>query len=546
MENSNQQTLNFQTHPKVYKHWKLSINGNIATIAMNVQEDGGYREGYKLKLNSYDVSVDIELSDAVNRLRFEHPEVSVVCIESAREGIFCAGANIFMLGQSSHSHKVNFCKYTNETRNTIEEATNKSNQYYVASIKGIASGGGYELAMACEEIHLVDDRKSSVSLPEVPYLGVLPGTGGLTRLVDKRKVRKDHADVFCTLPEGVKGQRAVEWKLVDFIHPTSNYDSALQNRLKELAKNGNNAKGIVLEPIIVEQYDNTFQYKYITLEIDQTKRHAKLIIKGPERSDSDISSNPDSLKSGWYALEMWRELQNAILQLRFNYEEIGVVSITTIGNAQNIIKLDDALLSKKDHWFIREVLLLQARVLKMIDVTAKSFFSFITPHSCFAGSLFEIALASDRIYMQNVTDNTIALSSYNNSCAFMCHGLSRLENRFYQDDSHIKKVIEHINKPLSAETAYNLGLVTEIPDDIDWDDEIRIVVEERLSLSPDSLTGLEANLRFVGPETTESRIFGRLSAWQNWIFTRPNATGEHGALTSYGKTTKPHFQWSRT
>lgn len=539
--------IRFSTQPDRYKHLKLSIDGPIARITLNVQEDEGLRPTYKLKLNSYDLSVDIELDDAVNRLRFEHPEVSVVCIESGQDAVFCAGANIFMLGQSDHSHKVNFCKFTNETRINIEEATTRSNQTYVAACNGIAAGGGYELALACAEIHLIDDRNSTVSLPEVPYLGVLPGTGGLTRVVDKRKVRRDRADIFCTTAEGIKGKRAVEWGLVDFVHPTSVFKDNVNARLHELVTEPRGSKGVTLEPIEAEVDGGTYRYRYVVLEIDAKGRSAKLTIQGPSESDCKIPQDPVGRGSEWYALRMWRELRDAILQLRFNHNTVGVISVMTVGDPQTVLALDQALRDHERQWFVREILLQQGRVLKMIDVTARTFYALVLPGSCFAGSLLEIALASDRIYMLDDEDgeNRIGVSALNGGEFLMYHGVSRLQNRFFGSDDAFKNVMARDGDLLGAPEAYDLGLVTEIPDDIDWEDEVRVAVEERASLSPDALTGLEANLRFVGPETMESRIFARLSAWQNWIFTRPNAVGEKGALTSYGKPNNPEFDWSR-
>lgn len=539
--------IEFNTHPDTYKHIELSIEGPIAHIRLNVSEDGGLRSGYKLKLNSYDLSVDIELNDAVNRLRFEHPEVSVVCIASAVAGTFCAGANIFMLGQSSHSHKVNFCKFTNETRINIEEATAKSGQYYVAALNGLAAGGGYELAMACAEIHLIDDRKSTVSLPEVPYLGVLPGTGGLTRVVDKRKVRRDIADVFCTVAEGVKGKRAVEWNLIDYTHPSSVFDEKVAARLGELAGQGNDAKGITLDPVVAEVDGDTYKYRYVTLAIDVAARTAKITLAGPQAKDAEIPKDAEQLGSDWYALRMWRELREAILQLRFNYLTVGAVVFHSEGDPNDVIALDEALHERKDHWFVREVLLQQARVLKMIDITARTFYALIEPGSCFAGTLLEVALACDRAYMLDDPDGTnrVGVSIQNDGPMPMYHHLSRLQNRFYGNDEVVQAVVAKRGTLIDAAGANDLGLVTAVLDDIDWDDEVRVAIEERVSLSPDALTGLEANLRFVGPESMESRIFARLSAWQNWIFTRPNAIGERGALTSYGQTTNPEFDWSR-
>ncbi|MDH3215621.1 MAG: 2,3-epoxybenzoyl-CoA dihydrolase [Candidatus Krumholzibacteria bacterium] len=539
--------IRFSTHPDQYRHIRLSVEGPIARIGINVSEDEGLRTGYKLKLNSYDLSVDIELDDAVNRLRFEHPEVSVVCIESLQDTVFCAGANIFMLGQSDHSHKVNFCKFTNETRINIEEATAKSGQHYVAAVNGIAAGGGYELAIACAEIHLVDDRKSAVSLPEVPYLGVLPGTGGLTRVVDKRKVRRDLADIFCTTAEGIKGKRAVEWNLVDYVHPSSVFKEKVTERLQSLAGQGHDAEGVSLETIEAEVEGNTYNYRYVTLEIDDKARSAKITIQGPSESDSRIGDDARELGSEWYPLRMWRELRDAILQLRFNHNTVGVISIVTEGDPQHVIALDQALRNCRDHWFVREILLQQSRVLRMLDVTARTFFALVLPGACFAGSLLEIALACDRTYMLDDDDgaNRISVGAVNGGEFLMYHGLSRLQNRFYGAQDCLDQVMAKEGQMLDAGEAYELGLVTQIPDDIDWEDEVRVALEERASLSPDALTGLEANLRFVGPETMESRIFARLSAWQNWIFTRPNAIGDKGALTSYGKPTNPEFDWSR-
>ena len=545
--NVSTERVRFATHPSRYKHWKLEIAGPVAWLKMDVNEDEGLRPGYKLKMNSYDLAVDIELDDAVTRLRFEHPEVSAVVIESLNEKVFCAGANIFMLGLSTHSHKVNFCKFTNETRINIEEATAKSGQTYVASLNGAAAGGGYELALACEEIHLVDDRNSAVSLPEVPLLGVLPGTGGLTRLVDKRKVRRDLADAFCTIAEGAKAKKALEWGLVDFVHPKGVYAEAVKKRAAELAGRGNAAAGVVLDDGEPEIDGDGLRLRYVTLEIQPDVRTAKITIKGPSEADAIIPSEPTTFGSGWYALRVWRELRRAILELRFNYNAIGLITFHTEGDPTHVLALDEAMEKRRDHWFVREVLLQQARTLKMIDVTARTFFSVLTPGSCWAGSLFEVALASDRAYMKDdpERDNAIALSVANAGRAPMAHGLSRLENRFYGSKEHVARVLARRGEAISPDEAKELGLVTDVFDDIDWDDELRLAIEERRSLSPDALTGLEANLRFVGPETMESRIYARLSAWQNWIFTRPNAVGEKGALTSYGKPHSPEFDWSR-
>jgi benzoyl-CoA-dihydrodiol lyase len=543
----NEERIRFNTHPDRYKHWKLEVAGPIAWLRMNVQEDEPLRPGYKLKLNSYDLGVDIELDDAVTRLRFEHPEVSVVCIESAIERVFCAGANIFMLGQSSHPHKVNFCKFTNETRINIEEATAKSGQKYVASLNGLAAGGGYELALACDEIHLIDDRSSAVSLPEVPLLGVLPGTGGLTRLVDKRRVRRDLADAFCTIAEGAKAKKALEWGLVDYTHPSSRYYEEMRARLVELAGDGNDARGIALTDIAPEVDGDTLRYRHVTLAVEPAQRTARLTVAGPKPGDADVPEDPASLGADWYALRAWRELRHAILELRLNFPAIGLVTFHTTGEARDVLALDDALASRRDHWFVREVLLQQGRTLKMIDVTARTFFAIITPGSCFAGSLLELVLAADRAYMLDDPEgkNHVAVSVANGGAFPMAHGLSRLQNRFYGSPGRVEDVLARAGQLLDAEATVELGLVTAALDDVDWEDEVRIAIEERRSLSPDALTGMEANLRFVGPETMESRIYARLSAWQNWIFTRPNAVGSRGALTSYGTPNAPEFDWSR-
>jgi len=538
--------VRFNPSPANYKHWKLEFEGPIAWIKMNVQEDEGLRPGYKLKMNSYDLAVDIELDDAVTRMRFEHPEVSVVCIESLNDKVFCAGANIFMLSTSTHTHKVNFCKFTNETRINMEEATAKSGQKYVASLNGAAAGGGYELALACDEIHLVDDRSAAVSLPEVPLLGVLPGTGGLTRLVDKRRVRRDLADAFCTIAEGAKARKALDWGLVDFVHAKSAYADAVRARLVELAGKGHDAHGVTLNSVEPAYEENALRYRFVTVEMLPDQRSARLTIKAPQAADATIPADPTALGADWYALRMWRELRHAILELRFNYPQVGLVTFHTQGDIDAVLALDEALIARADHWFVREVMLQQARTLKMLDVTARTFFAIITPGSCFAGSLFEVALAADRSFMlDSDDDNAIALSSLNAGRYPMGHGLSRLENRFYGSPDTVAKALARRGERIEPADARALGLVTEVFDDIDWEDEVRMIQEERRSLSPDALTGMEANLRFVGPETMESRIYSRLSAWQNWIFTRPNAVGERGALTSYGKPHSPEFDWSR-
>lgn len=540
--------VRFNINPKNYKHIRVEVEGAIAKLIITIPDDGGFRDDYQLKLNSYDIGVDIEIADATRRLRYEHPEVSVVCITSGRDdGVFSAGANIFMLRTSDHAHKVNFCKFTNETRCYIEETHKTSNQYYLAALNGLSSGGGYELPLACDEIHLVDDRKSAVSLPEVPYLAVLPGTGGLTRVVDKRKVRRDRADIFCTLAEGIRGEKAVEWKLVDAVHPASAFKEKVDARLKELAGNGNPYKGIDLSVLEVDYQENSATYEFVKVEIDQVKRVAIIELKGPSADDSKIPENASELGSDWYGLKFWRELDDAILNLRFNYYEVGTVIIKSKGSCENVIALDNALEARKDDWFIREVLTEMKRVLKRIDYTSRTIFTFVEPSSCFAGSLFEISLASDRTFMMNHEDeeNYIGISVLNGGKFPMGNGISRLETRFLDDAESVNNSLGTIGQKLNAEEAEKLGLVTEIPDDIDWEDEVRIAVEERASFSPDALTGMEASLRFPGPETMETKIFARLTAWQNWIFTRPNAVGERGGLTMYGDVRNAEFDWKR-
>ena len=540
--------LETETHPEKYKHWKLEYAGPIATLVMKVQEDGGLRpEEYELKLNSYDLSVDVELADAVQRLRFEHPEVSVVIVTSAQERIFCAGANIFMLNSSTHPFKVNFCKYTNETRLAMEEATAESGQTYLAALNGVTSGGGYELALACKEIHLIDDRSSAVSLPEIPYLAVLPGTGGLTRLVDKRFVRRDLADVFSTLAEGIKGKRAVEWKLVDGVHAPSNWKESIQARAEELTQAPRAERGVALTPLDKQREDDEIRYRHLTLSVDRERRVARMTLRAPERLE-ELPSDPAQVGSMWYPLELFRSLDDALVELRFNFEEIGVVEVRTEGDMKQVIALDKQLQDNAHHWFVREVMLLIRRTLKRFDLTAKSFFALVEPGSCFGGLFYEIALASDRIYMLDDPDSppTIQLSALNTGVFPMGNGLGRLEQRFLNENAHYQSLKAPTNPVFNPGQALKAGLVTSAPDELDWDDEVRLAVEERAGLSPDALTGMEASLRFGGPETMETKIFGRLSAWQNWIFQRPNATGEQGALSLYGQPGSPEFDRRRT
>ncbi len=536
--------FSFETDPSHYRHIKLEVEGEIARILLDVQEEGGLHAGYKLKLNSYDLGVDIELADAVNRLRFEHPEVGAVIITSAKEGIFSAGANIFMLASASHSFKVNFCKYTNETRLAIEEATRESGQTYIAALNGTASGGGYELALACEEIILIDDRRSAVSLPEIPYLAVLPGTGGLTRLVDKRRVRRDRADIFVTLAEGVKGQRAVDWGLVDAVYPPSEFARAVEARARELARKPRPRRGVRLEPLAPEITENEVRYRHLRLLLEETARVARIEIEGPEYVP-DIPSEPSQLGSEWYPLRLFRELDDALLRLRFHYPKINLVLISTRGDMSRVIRLDEQLSAHRDDWFVREVLLLMRRTLKRMDVTAKSFFALIDEGSCFAGSLLELALAADRIYMLDSPHVRVALTDVNGGLLPMGNGLSRLATRLLGEPERAIEVAQQ-RQPMTAEQAERNGIATVVLDELDWEDSVRVAIEERASLSPDALTGMEANLRFAGPETLETKIFGRLSAWQNWIFQRPNAVGERGALVLYGRPERPEFDWTRT
>jgi benzoyl-CoA-dihydrodiol lyase len=531
--------INFQTAPNEYKHWKLDIAGPVATLSMDVAEDETLAEGYKLKLNSYDLGVDIELADAIQRLRFEHPEVAVVVITSLKPRIFCAGANIYMLGSSSHAFKVNFCKFTNETRCAIEDDSKHSGRRYVAALNGTASGGGYELAIACDEIYLVDDGNSAVSLPEVPLLGVLPGTGGLTRLVDKRKVRRDRADVFSTLAEGLKGTRAKEWGLIDDHFTTSKFQDGIDARLHELvaAAGERKASGIKL---------NTLgEYKYVKLELKREQRYADLTILGPEGEQPTTPEDIERLGDEYWALRAYRELDAALLNLRVNEPEIGLVCLRTSGSIESVLSVDETLTANRDHWLVREIILHMARVLRRLDLTAKSFFAIVEPGSCFAGNLLELLLASDRSYMLMDSDATLAVSEMNAGALPMSNGLTRLQSRFLAEPERLDDIFG-AKKTFDTEAAEELGLITFAPDDLDWEDEIRVAIEERTSLSPDALTGMEASLRFAGPETMDTKIYGRLTAWQNWIFQRPNAVGPEGALTNYGKPTQAHFDYKRT
>ncbi len=515
---------------------------------MDVQDDETLGEGYKLKLNSYDLGVDIELADAIQRIRFEHPEVRAVVITSLKPRIFCAGANIYMLGTSTHAFKVNFCKFTNETRCAIEDDSRRSGRRYIAALNGTASGGGYELAIACDEIYLVDDGNSAVSLPEVPLLGVLPGTGGLTRLVDKRKVRRDRADVFSTLAEGLKGKRAKEWGLIDDSFPTSRFQEAVEKRVGEVTQTESLAyQGIKLNPLQVTSTEDSREYKYISLKLHRDKRCVDLTVRGPLAGLPDSTEEIQKLADNYWPLRAFRELDDALLHLRVNEPEIGLVCLRTEGDIDNVLAVDRALAMNRDHWLVREIILQMARTLRRLDLTAKSFFAIVEPGSCFAGNLLELALSADRVYMLNNPDETVelAVSDLNAGALPMSNGLTRLQSRFLSEPQRAGEVLAHSDR-FDTESAEAAGLVTFAPDDLDWDDEIRLAIEERTSLSPDALTGMEASLRFAGPETMDTKIYGRLTAWQNWIFQRPNAVGPNGALTNYGKPTKAEFDYKRT
>jgi benzoyl-CoA-dihydrodiol lyase len=545
--------VDYRIGPDQYEHWHLSVAGAVATLALDVAEDAGIREGYRLKLNSYDLGVDIELHDALQRIRFEHPEVRAVVLTSLKDRVFCSGANIFMLGLSSHAWKVNFCKFTNETRNGIEDASRYSGLKFIAAVNGSCAGGGYELALACDEIYLIDDRSSSVSLPEVPLLGVLPGTGGLTRVTDKRKVRHDLADIFCTLNEGVRGQRAKDWRLVDQVIKPAQFHEAVYARAQELAAVSDrpvDAKGIALTPLRRSVDDTTYRYEFVEAQIDRIKRIATLVVKAPVGSQPLDIAEIHAAGSAWWPLQMARELDDAILCLRTNELDIGTWLLKTEGDPQSVLTLDATILRHTDDWFVRETVGILRRTLARLDVSSRSLFALIEPGSCFAGTLFELALAADRSYMLRLPSNPddeprIALSPLNFGTYPMVNQQARLAHRFYGEIAPIDAARVAAGRELAPVNAEALGLVTSTPDDLDWADEIRIALEERASMSPDALTGLEANLRFGGEETMETRIFGRLSAWQNWIFIRPNATGERGALKVYGKGVQAQFDRSR-
>jgi benzoyl-CoA-dihydrodiol lyase len=547
--------IDFNSHPDRYRHWRLSLDGPIARLELAVSPDHPFGEGYELKLNSYDLGVDIELADAIQRIRFEHPEVKVVVVASGSDRVFCAGANIPMLATSSHPFKVNFCKFTNETRLSIEDASRGSGIRFLAAVNGACAGGGYELAIACDEIYLVDDSSSSVSLPEVPLLGVLPGTGGLTRLVDKRKIRRDRADAFSTLAEGLRGKRAKAWGLIDDAWPKSKFADKVRERAAALAASlpdrcppdGGAKRGISLGPIEPRVEEGGYEYRYVSVRLEPKKRTATLTVRAPDSPQPKNGAEYEKAGDEAWFVRCFRELDDALLHLRFEHEECGLVLVETRGDMERVLEAERALVGDKDHWLCNEIVLLVARVLRRFELTARSLFALIGRDSAFGGALLELALACDRSYMLDdpKAPVSIALGPLSAGLLPMSNGLSRLDSRFLAEPDRARRLAQELPK-LDAEAADEQGLVTFVVEDIDWDDDVRIAIEERVSLSPDALTGMEASLRFGGAETCDSKIFGRLSAWQNWIFTRPNATGERGALVSYGKPETASFDWRRT
>jgi len=545
--------VSYQTSPKQYRHWQLSFDGPVATLAADFDEDAGLRPGYKLKLNSYDLGVDIELNDALNRIRFEHPEVRTVVLTSLKDKVFCSGANIFMLGVSSHAWKVNFCKFTNETRNGMEDSSRYSGLKFLAAVNGACAGGGYELALACDEMILIDDRASAVSLPEVPLLGVLPGTGGLTRVTDKRHVRHDLADVFCTMAEGVRGQRAKDWRLVDDIAKPAKFAETVNRRALELAEQSDrpaDGTGVKLDPLERRAEENALHYQHISIEIDRSKRTATFTINAPKGQQPETIEAIVAAGADWYPLALARQLDDAILSMRTNELEIGSWIMQTRGDASAVISMDETLINHKDHWLVRETIGMLRRGFSRLDVSSRSLFALIDEGSCFVGTFLEFALACDRSYHLDLPDTpdqspTIQVSETNFGLYPMVTDQSRLQRRFYDEQPAMNAIRDNAGKPLDANAAYELGLVTSKPDDLDWRDEVRLMLEERAAMSPDALTGLEANLRFNGPENMFTRVFGRLTAWQNWIFQRPNAVGETGALKVYGKGERAAFDFNR-
>jgi benzoyl-CoA-dihydrodiol lyase len=553
IDGQERELVRFATHPGKYQHWTLNVDGDVARLKLDINEDGGIRPGYKLKLNSYDLGVDIELHDAINRIRFEHPAVKVVVFESGKEKIWCSGANIYMLGLSTHGWKVNFCKFTNETRNGLEDSSRHDGLKTLAAVTGACAGGGYELALACDRIVMVDDRSSTVSLPEVPLLGVLPGTGGLTRITDKRKVRRDLADIFCTTSEGVRADRAKDWNLIDGYATPQQFSALLATEIEALRAQSTrdaSSKGIELMDLNAVIDDTGYHYSVVDVRVDRDKRVATLTIKAPAVAIESTPPDIEAAGANWYPLTLQRELDDAILNLRTNELEVGTWVIRTQGDAALVIHMDEVLATLKDHWLVKETTGALRRTLARLDVTSRSLIALVDADSCFAGSLYELALACDRIYMLDLPDTpdgapALQLSAANFGWFPAVNGLTRLQTRFYEDEAILRELQDLGTRPLRAGQALALGLVTVSPDDIDWDDEIRMLLEERASLSPDALTGMEASLRFPGKETMETRVFGRLSAWQNWIFIRPNAVGEEGALKLFGTGKKARFDWKR-
>ena len=545
--------VDYQTHPSQYKHWSLKFDGAVATLGANFDENAGLRPGYKLKLNSYDLGVDIELNDAINRIRFEHPEVRTVVVTSLKDKVFCSGANIFMLGVSSHAWKVNFCKFTNETRNGFEDSSKHSGLKFLAAVNGACAGGGYELALACDEILLIDDRSSAVSLPEVPLLGVLPGTGGLTRVTDKRHVRHDLADIFCTTNEGVRGQKAKDWRLVDDIAKPAQFADKVRERAAALAAQSDrpaHGKGVTLTPLQRTIEADRLVYPHVTVDIDRAKRTATFTVKAPTGAQPQDIAGIEAAGAAWYPLAMARDLEDAILSMRTNELDIGMWLIKTQGDSAAVLAMDATLMAHKSHWLVRETIGLLRRTFSRLDVSSRSLFALIEEGSCFAGTFLELALACDRIYHLALPDDAAAapkiiVSDVNFGLYPMVTEQSRLGRRFYDEAPALESVRAKAGQALDADATFAVGLVTSSPDDIDWADETRIAIEERVAMSPDALTGMEANLRFNGPENMFTRVFGRLTAWQNWIFQRPNAVGDKGALKVYGKGDKAAFDWNR-
>jgi len=553
MAGAERKLITYDTHPDRYNHWKLTFDGPVATLTLDIAEDKGIVPGYKLKLNSYDLGVDIELHDALNRIRFEHPEVKSVVVTSGKSRMFCSGANIYMLGQSTHAWKVNFCKFTNETRNGIEDSSRHSGLKFLAALNGATAGGGYELALACDEIAMVDDRSSAVSLPEVPLLGVLPGTGGLTRVVDKRKVRRDLADIFCTTAEGVRADRAKEWKLVDHVAKPQQFADLVKERALELAKLSDRpgaAHGVALTPLKRAIDDKGYHYELVDVVIDRAARTATLTVQAPQEPLPQAADAIHAQGAQWWPLKVAREMDDAILMLRTNDLDVGLWLLKTRGKIESVLEADRTLEANASDWFVRETVGLLRRTLARLDVSSRSMFAIIDQGSCFAGTLAELALAADRSYMLTLPDQPaeaprFALSAMNFGAYPMVNGMSRVAARFCGDEAPVATLRKEIGVELDGAQALERGLVTMAPDDLDWEDEIRIAVEERASLSPDALTGMEASLRFTGGESMDTRIFGRLTAWQNWIFNRPNAVGEQGALKVYGTGAKAKFNWER-